>query len=117
MNLAFDIDGLADSAPRVVQSMMSAFTAAGFHNYVISGVEAPVATKADVEAKKGYLTSLGITSDLYVELIVCPKPHPKNKAKAIKEHDIAVLFDNSVANCQKAKKLCLAFLLVNAEVK
>ena len=97
--------------------MMSAFTAAGFHVYIITGVEEPKVTKADVDAKREYLTGLGISSDLYHQMIVCPTPHPQNKLKAIEDNDIEVLMDNSVANVKAAKKACMALLLWNAKVK
>lgn len=118
MNAAFDIDGLADSFPRVVQSMMSAFTAAGHHVYVITGIENPKVTAADVQAKKNYLSSLGIGPDCYTDLIVCPEPHDANKAAEIQKNNIAVLFDNSTKNCKKARKVgCAAFLLTNSKEK
>lgn len=97
--------------------MMSAFTAAGFHVYVITGIEETSATKADVDAKQEYLTGLGISSDVYHRLIVCPKPHPQNKLKAIEENDVEVLFDNSIANVKQAKKQCMTLLLWNSKIK
>lgn len=118
MNVAFDIDGLADSFPRVVQSMMSAFTAAGHHVYVITGVEDKQVTSADTQAKKNYLASLGIGPADYSALIVCPQPHDTNKAAVIQKNDIAVLFDNSTKNTKKARKVgCAAFLLTNSKKK
>lgn len=97
--------------------MMSAFTAAGFGVFVITGVEATAVTKADVAAKREYLTGLGISSDLYRSLIVCPQPHPQNKLKAIEENDIEVLLDNSKANCRAAQGKAMCLLLWNARVK
>lgn len=118
MNVAYDIDGCADSFPRVAQSTMSALKAAGHHVTVLTGVEAPQATAADQTAKAHYLSSLGIGPDDYNDLVVVPKPHPKNKAQIIKSKGINMLFDNNKKNCKAAAKQgCVAFLLTNSQEK
>lgn len=115
MNFGIDYDGVISAFPSACGAIMSALTAAGHHVYVITGVEESSVTKADVTAKKQALTGCGIGPDIYFRLIVCPKPHAKNKAQVIQDNDIAVLFDNDVKNVKKAKQNAVAFLLWNSK--
>lgn len=101
-NFAVDIDGTADAFPRAFQSIMSALTAAGHHVYVMTGIAEDTVTAADVDAKRNYLTSIGITPECYFELVVLPRPHPVTKAKAMKDNDCGVLFDNNRENVRAA---------------
>lgn len=117
MNVALDLDGTIDSFPREFQSLMAALTAAGHHVYVITGVDEDAVGKADVAAKQQYLTSLGISSDCYFKLIVCPRPHDTNKAAEIQANDIEMLFDNSKSNVKATVPFCASLLLWNAKEK
>jgi hypothetical protein len=117
VNIGFDVDGTIDAFPREIQSMMSAFHAAGFHNIIITGIEGSQVTQADIDAKREYLTGLGISRDLYDDLIVCPDPHPQNKLKAVTDNEVGVLFDNDVNNAKAVKNYCAVFLLYNAKTK
>ena len=115
MNVAFDVDGTIDSFVRPMQSTMSAYTAAGHRVYVITGIEAEAVLPSDVAAKQQYLSAMGIGTDCYFQLIVCPKPHPDNKAKAIQDNDIEMLFDNDKKNVKAAAPYCAALLLWNSK--
>lgn len=106
---------MLDAFPREFQSTISAFHAAGHNVFIITGVEVTPVTQEDIDQKREYLTSLGISSDLYDSLIVCPEPHPENKAKAIQDNKIAMLFDNSKGNIKAAAPYCAALLLWNAK--
>jgi hypothetical protein len=109
------VDGVADAFPRVTQSLMSALMAAGHHVFVITGVDADAATAADRAAKVQYLTNLGIGPECYTDVIVCPQPHPENKAKAIQDNHIGVLLDNDKQNIKAAAPYCVALLLWNSK--
>lgn len=115
MNIAIDIDGTIDSFPRVFQSLMSALTAAGHHVYVITGVSEDKVTQADIDAKRQYLTSIGISDDDYFKLIICPKPHPKNKAACVTANDIALLIDNKKSTAKATKAQCAVLVLWNSK--
>jgi hypothetical protein len=115
VNIAIDVDGTIDSFPRECQTMMSAFVAAGCHVTVLTGIGADSVTQADVDAKREYLTAMGVGGDCYQQLIVVPRPHAENKATAVKDNDIKVLFDNSKANVKACAPLCAAFLLWNSK--
>lgn len=115
MNVGFDIDGTLDAFPEVLGSVMAALAAAGHHVYVLTGVEADQVTEDDVAAKQQYLMSIGCTS--WFALYVLPEPHDTNKAQVIKEQDIKLLVDNSVANAKAAVDECAVLVLWNAKVK
>ena len=117
MNVAFDVDVLLDAAPAIMQSFCSALVAAGHHVYVITGVEADTVTPTDIVNKTRYLTGLGFGKGTFTQVIVVPDPHPENKAKAIEDNKIEVLFDNNIANIKASKTLCACFLLWNNKVK
>lgn len=113
-NIGVDLDGVISSFPREMESLMSAFTAAGHHVYVLSGISEDEVTEADVEAKTQFLTSLGIGPDVYYELIVIPKPHV-NKAQIIQDKSIGVFIDNSKKNIKAAARYTVALLLWNSK--
>jgi len=115
INIALDLDGTIDSYPRVFQTLMSSLTAGGNHCYIITGIEEDTVTKADVAAKKEYLTSLGIGMECYYALIVVPQPHADNKVAAIKANDIDMLFDNSKENIKAALPYCVAAMIWNSK--
>lgn len=111
MNIALDVDGTVDAFPAVFDSLAAALEAAGHKVYVITGVEADTVTQADVEAKQGYLKSLGFTA--YTAIYVCPTPHDTHKADLVKQLDIALLIDNSKANVKAVAPEAAALLLWN----
>lgn len=111
MNFACDIDGVLDAFPTEMLALCSSLQAGANHVYIITGVEEDAVTKEDVASKEAYLIGLGFGKGSYFKLIVLPKPHDVNKAKAIKDNDIAMLFDNSKENLRAAKGLCPCWLL------
>ena len=111
-NWAFDIDGVISAFPGQMGSLMSALVAAGFHVWVITGVTGDTVTPEDVEAKREFLTNLGVGPDLYHELLVLPDPHPENKARAIEENHIQVLVDNAKGNIKAAAAVGAVGLLL-----
>lgn len=114
-NFAFDIDGVIDSFPREMATMISALTAAAHRVFIITGADGETVAPSEVKAKREYLISLGISPEMYYELIVLPQPHAENKAKAIAENDIGVLIDNSKENIKAASSKCVALLLWNSK--
>lgn len=115
MKVAFDIDGTIDSFPRIFQSTMSAYKAAGHHAWIITGTDAGHLGEQDLDAKRQYLNGLGIGADCYDELVVCPDPHPQNKASIIADNGIELLFDNNVQNAEAARKFCAVLVLWNSK--
>src|SRR5208282_2186189 len=111
MNFGFDIDGVLDAFPAEMLALCSALQAGGNHVYIITGVEEDEVLPADVTNKEAYLTGLGFGKGSYFKLIVIPSPHDTNKAKAIKDNKIAMLFDNNKDNLKAAKGLCPCWLL------
>ena len=101
-NWAVDIDGVVDAFPRVLGALVSALSAAGHHVYIMTGIDEDTVSDADVEAKRGYLSSLGVGPDTYHELVVLPQPHPANKAEALKANGCGVLVDNNRENIRAA---------------
>ena len=101
-NWAIDLDGVLDSFPREMGSLVAALTAAGRHVYIITGIDEDTVAAKDVEAKRDFLTSLGVGPDTYYQLIVIPQPHPENKAQALKDNDCGVLVDNNRENIRAA---------------
>lgn len=114
-NFAFDIDGVIDAFPREMATMICALTAAAHRVFIITGADGDTVAASDIEAKREYLVSLGLSPEMYYELIVLPQPHAENKAKAIAENDIGVLVDNSKANIKAAAGKCVALLLWNSK--
>lgn len=117
MNVAVDLDGTADAFPRVFQSLMSALVAAGHHVYVVTGVSDDQVTQADIDAKKQYLTKLGIGPEAYTSLVVVPSPHPKNKLDQIEKLNIALVIDNKRGTVKKAAPHAVSLLLWNSQEK
>jgi hypothetical protein len=115
MNFAFDIDGVLDAFPAEMLAVCSSLQAGANHVYIITGVEEDAVTKEDVANKEAYLIGLGFGKGSYFKLIVLPKPHDTNKAKAIEDNDIAMLFDNNKDNVKAAKSLCPCWLLWNTK--
>lgn len=117
-NFGVDIDGVLDAFPRQIGAIMSALTAAAHMVYVITGAAGDTVTQEDVDAKREFLTSVGIGEAMYAELIVVPKPHAENKAKVIEDNKIGVLIDNSKSNVKAAAKAgCVSLLLWNSKEK
>lgn len=116
-NFAFDIDGVIDSFPREMGTMIAALTAAAHHVFIITGVTGDTVAQADIDAKAQFLNSLGLGADTYFQLICVPEPHDENKAKAIKDNDIGVLVDNSKSNVKAAAGDCVALLVWNSKEK
>jgi hypothetical protein len=115
-NWAFDVDGVLDAFPRQMGTLIAALTASARHVYLITGIDAETVTKADIEAKQNFITSLGLAPEAYYELIVIPQPHAENKLKAIEANDVGVLIDNSKENVKTAVQGgCLALLLWNSK--
>lgn len=117
MNVAVDLDGTADSFPRVFQSLCSALTAAGHHVIILTGSSTDTVTPEDVEAKREYLTSLGFGPESYSSIVVVPKPHPKNKAAEVATLDIDLLIDNKQGTVKKTALECPSLLLWNSKEK
>ena len=117
MNVGVDLDGTIDSFPRVFQSLMTALVHAGHHVYVITGVSDPQVTPEDIAAKKSYLTSLGIGPADYTQLIVCPSPHPKHKAKAVETNKIDLMIDNKKGTAKKVDPEAAVLILWNSKEK
>lgn len=115
MNFAFDIDGVLDAFPAEMLALCSSLTAGGNHVFIITGVEADEVTPEDSTNKTAYLTGLGFGKGSYFKLIIMPQPHDKNKAKAIKDNKISMLFDNNKDNVKAAKTSCPCFLLWNTK--
>ena len=101
-NWAVDVDGVLDAFPREMGSLVAALTAAGRHVYIITGIDEDTVTAKDTEAKRDFLTSLGVGPDTYFQLIVIPQPHPELKAQALKDNDCGVLVDNNRENIRAA---------------
>jgi len=114
-NVAFDIDGVLDAFPAEMLMLCSSLTAGGNRVFIITGIEGDEVEDTDVTNKTAYLTGLGFGKGSYFELIVLPQPHDKNKAKAIKKNNIAMLFDNNKDNVKAAKTSCPCFLLWNTK--
>lgn len=115
INIAFDVDGVLDAFPAVMLMLCGALMASGNHVYIITGVEEDTVTKDDITNKTLYLTGLGFGKGTYTELIVMPQPHAENKAKEIKDNNIALLIDNNKDNVKAAKTLCPCLLLWNTK--
>ena len=117
MTIGFDIDGTLDAFPTIIQHMMSAFKAAGDRIVILTGTDGTRVNQDQIDAKRTYLANMGVSSDLYDALIVCPDPHDVNKAKAVQSENILVIFDNDKANIKAAAKAgCCSFLLWNTKV-
>ena len=116
-NVAFDIDGVLDAFPAEMLMLCSSLTAGGNRVFIITGIEGDEVEDTDVTNKTAYLTGLGFGKSSYFKLIVMPQPHDKNKAKAIKDNKISMLFDNNQNNVKEAKGLCPCWLLWNTREK
>lgn len=114
---AFDIDGTIDAFPGLFRTIMTALHNAGCQVLVLTGSDDNAVTQQDIDDKRSYLGALGINASVYDGLIVCPKPVADNKAQAIKDHDIDVLFDNDVKNAKACKPECAVLLLWNSKEK
>lgn len=115
MNVALDLDGTADSFPRVFQSLSSALVNAGHHVYILTGADGTAVTETDVETKKGYLNSLGFGPGTYTSLVVVPHPHPTNKAEQVQSLGIDLIIDNKQKTMKKAAATAACLLLVNSQ--
>ena len=105
MLYAVDIDGTIDAFPAAFLGMMQALKACGHAVHVVSGVDAPVVTQQDMDAKAAYLVSLGC-GEAYTRLVLVPDPHAENKASYLREAGADMLWDNSKANAQAAIDIC-----------
>jgi hypothetical protein len=107
-----DIDGVLDAFPAEMLMLLSSITSGGNRVFIITGIESDEdPEKSDLDNKEAYLTGLGFGKGSYFKLIVISQPHDTNKAKAIEDNSISMLFDNSKKNCRAAKSLCPCFLL------
>lgn len=117
-NFGFDVDGVIDAFPRQIGTLIAALHAAAHGVFVITGVDADTVTPADVKQKKQFLASIGVGEDTYTDLIVTPRPHAENKAKAIEANGIRLMVDNSKPNVKAATKAgCVGLLLWNTKEK
>lgn len=110
MIVAFDVKGTLDAWPKQLGEIMTALKAAENEIIVLTGVTTPHVAPSDITTAKQYLLKIGITTAMYDRLVVCPAPHPKSKAAAVKQYGIQVLIDNKEATAKKASKqgaLCL----------
>jgi len=113
MQVAFDLDNTIDAAPKQMQSMMSAFKAAGYKVVVLTGTENEV-TETVWQAKANYLNELGCGA-CWTQLVVLA--HGKNgpsevKAEWCKDNDVDVLIDNSKDNARAAIAAGVPLVLV-----
>lgn len=118
MNVGFDLKGTLDAWPKQLGETMTALKENENVIYIITGITAPHVSDDDIAAAKGSLNKIGITPAMYDHLVVCPAPHPKSKAAAVKEFGIDILFDNKAATAKKVSKLgCLALVPWSTEEK
>lgn len=111
MNVGFDMKGTLDAWPKQLGETMTALKENDNVIFIITGITDPHVNDDDITAAKESLNKIGITPAMYDHLIVCPAPHPKSKAAAVKEHKIEILIDNKIATAKKASKLgCLCLV-------
>lgn len=111
MNVAYDMKGTLDAWPKQLGETMTALKENDNVIYIITGITAPHVNDDDVTAAQESLNKIGITPAMYDHLVVCPAPHPKSKAAAVKEHKIDILVDNKIATAKKVAKLgCLVLV-------
>lgn len=117
INVGIDLDGTIDAYPAIFKQLITQAIANGDQVYIITGIHGNTIQQADVDAKTAYLTLLGITQ--YTKLVLTPNPIPDNKVKAIQENNIAVMYDNNLANIKAITKNtnCIALLLYNTKIK
>lgn len=116
-NVAFDVDGVIDAFPQEFGTLIAALHAADRGVFIITGGNGDTVDDAEVQQKREFLMSLGISPEVYKELIVVPHPHAENKLKAIKANNIRMLFDNSKANIKAARGVCVACCVWNTKEK
>ena len=93
MNFGFDIDGTISAAPDIFATIMRSLIAAGHGVHVLSGTGDTVITD-HYDRRREQLAAWGIP---YTALkIVCNPHHLQAKADYCREHDIVMMFEDSV---------------------
>ena len=114
MKVAVDLDNTIDATPKQMQSLMSAFLAAGHSVVVLTGTAEDVATQEVWNDKQQYLNALGCSS-CWSQLTVIASPDGSGseaKAKWCEDNGVDILIDNSKDNAKAATAAGVPLVLV-----
>jgi uncharacterized HAD superfamily protein len=94
MNFGFDIDGTITAAPVAFAAIAKALLAAGHEVHVLTGTMDTALNAGHMQRRKEQLATIGFP---YTHLTIVHAPlHVESKAAYCRDHDIVLMFEDSI---------------------